>query len=87
MKISSLLLVGTLALGVAQPAMAHSYHGHGHYPHPEIQRPQHPSPLETILGVGLVGAGIWWNYGPEIEYEYNGDKYVLCNDFGRRYYC
>lgn len=81
MKISSLLLAGAIALSVAQPAVAHT---HGHHHHPEIQR---PSPLGTLLGIGLVGAGIWWNYGPEIEYEYNGDKYVLCNDFGRRYYC
>lgn len=85
MKISSLLIAGVLALGVAQPAVAHDYYGH--HNHPVYQQPHQPGPLETILGIGVIGTSIWWNYGPDIEYEYNGDTYVLCNDFGRRYYC
>ncbi len=80
-KFSLLLLTGILSLGTVQPAMAHRSHGHYHDHNRDL------STAETIIGIGLIGAGIWWNYGPEIEYNYDGDTYILCNDHGRRYYC
>ena len=97
MKIKPLLFAGVLALSSATPALAH---GGGHHYHPTYE-PVHtqpyqpipgpsnntPSVLGTILGIGVIGAGLWWNYGPDIEYEYDDKTYVICNDFGRRYYC
>ena len=81
-KLSLLLLAGTLALGVVQPAMAH-----GHHHHPGVHIPHQPGPVDTLINLGLIGAGAWWEYGSEIEYEHDGETYVLCNDHGRRYYC
>ena len=83
-KLSLLLLTGTLALGAVQPAMAHGG-GHQHLPNPHGLH--QPGPVDILINLGLIGAGAWWEYGPEIEYEYDGDTYVLCNDHGRRYYC
>ena len=93
MKIKPLLFAGVLALSSATPALAHGYGGH--HSHPGYQQPYQPIPgpsrgpsaIETILGIGIIGAGLWWGYGPDIEYEYDDKTYVLCNDFGRRYYC
>ena len=59
-----------------------------------IQQPR-PSTLETVLGIAVIGAGLYWNspayqndYGYYDGHRYNdGKTYVICNDYGRRYYC
>ncbi len=102
MKTKALMLTGLMvAVTTASPVMAYHYHG-PHYQQPPVviqqtpvivQQPR-PSTLETVLGIAVIGAGLYWNSPAyQNDYGYNGHRYndgktyVICNDYGRRYYC
>lgn len=102
MKTKALMISGLVMAGVtASPVMAY---GHSYYQQPPviiqqpapviIQQPR-PSTLETVLGIAVIGAGLYWN-SPAYQNDYHngnrhyyddGRRYVICNDHGRRYYC
>ena len=108
MKTKALILTGLMvATTTATPVMAHHHHHHHHRPYYQqpqviiqqqpapviIQQPR-PSTLETVLGIAVIGAGLYWNSPAyQNDYGYNGHRYndgktyVICNDYGRRYYC
>jgi len=104
MKTKALMISGLVMAGVtASPVMAY---GQSYYPQPPviiqqpapviIQQPR-PSTLETVLGIAVIGAGLYWNspaYQNDYNHGYNGNRYhddgrryVICTDHGRRYYC
>ena len=104
MKTKSLILTGLMVTTLtASPVMAYGYR-QPYYQQPPvviqqpapviIQQPR-PSTLETVLGIAVIGAGLYWNspayqndYGYYDGHRYNdGKTYVICNDYGRRYYC
>lgn len=103
MKTKSLMLTSLMVATItATPAMAYGYR-QPYYQQPPvviqqpapviIQQPR-PSTLETVLGIAVIGAGLYWNSPAyQNDYRYNGHRYndgkryVICNDYGRRYYC
>jgi len=104
MKTKALMISGLVMAGVtASPGMAY---GQTYYPPapviiqqpaPVIIEQPRPSTLETVLGIAVIGAGLYWNspaYQNDYNHGYNGNRYyddgrryVICNDHGRRYYC
>ena len=112
MKTKSLILTGLMVTTLtASPVMAYGYR-QPYYQQPPVVIQQQPAPviiqqprpstLETVLGIAVIGAGLYWNspaYQNDYGY-YNGNRnhhhhnqyqggktYVICNDHGRRYYC
>jgi len=103
MKTKSLMLTSLMVATItATPAMAYGYRQpYYHQPPVIIQQPApvviqqpRPSTLETVLGIAVIGAGLYWNspayqndYHNGNRYYQDGKTYVICNDRGRRYYC
>jgi hypothetical protein len=100
MKTKALMISGlVMAVATASPVMA--YQPYYQQPPVIIQQPR-PSTLETVLGIAVIGAGLYWNspaYQNDYNHGYNGNRYngnryhddgrryVICTDHGRRYYC
>ena len=103
MKTKALMISGlVMAVATASPVMA--YQPYYQQPPVIIQQPApviiqqpRPSTLETVLGIAVIGAGLYWNspaYQNDYNHGYNGNRYhddgrryVICTDHGRRYYC
>ena len=90
MKTKALMISGLVMAGVtASPVMAYGY-GQPYYQQPPviiqqqpapviIQQQPRPSTLETVLGIAVIGAGLYWNspaYQNDYGY-YNGETIII----------